>query len=620
MRKFILISLFVFTTVTLKAQSMEFLDINRVKAAFWADGTMFWDKVSSPLFEWPQDSGTHVNFSTALWLGGVNSTGTLMGAYRRYGTVGEDYFPGPLDTINGTIDSTTMAIYNKVWKINKTEVDQFILCNCLNPSDPSCTGYLIPNSILNWPGNPIVQSGGQNLLMDQQLAPYYDANGDGFYDPSDCDYPLVKCDQSLFFVYNDRGGLHMESQLPSIGLEVRAMAYACSCDSVTNLYPDLENTIFLDLEVIHRGADTLFQTYAGLYSDADIGGSPDDYIGTHVDEGYVYHYNADAFDNDYGGTQGYGALPPAHGIVYLKGPWMDANGVADFWDPSWDPGSAPSQSLAAIVDYTDTTRTSVVYGINGTGFNDSIVDNERLGLNRSKYVGGPIGDPNSSDDYYNAQRSMWNDGSFQTFGCDGYPSGSCASSSLAYFAYPDTSDPWNWGTKGIATSFAWSEFNTGGAPPVNPALDQRALGSAGPFTMFPGETNHLTYAFVTARTTTPADGQSLLALNQAVVNVKNIYFNGMSGCGFSIGLEEPGEELLIKMYPNPAEGTIWLESTDLDNANIRIVDLTGRCVYVIANQVSGSTISIPIENLVPGIYIVTITKEGSSKSLKLIKK
>lgn len=620
MRKHVyLIFISIVIGINLQAQSMEFLDINNAKAAFWADGTMFWDKVSAPLFEWPQDSGTHVNFATGLWIGGISSTDTLKGAYKRYGTTGDDFYPGPLDTIGtASIDSETVALYNRVWKITKAEVDQFRLCVCDNPSDPSCTGYTIPNSIIDWPGNPILQSGGQHLYMSQNLAPFHDEDGDGVYNPMDCDYPLVKCDQSLFFVFNDRGGPHMESLLPSIGLEIRAMAYACSCDSVTNLYPDLENTVFLDLQVINRGTDTIYQTYAGLYSDADIGGPMDDYVGTHVGEGYIYHYNADGFDEDVAGTQGFGALPPAHGMVYLEGPWMDPNGLADYWDPAWTPVSAPPAVMMAMntlaSDPLDTIRQSIIYGINGTGFEDTLIDNERLGLRTSKYMGTPLGDPTLGIHYYMAQRAFWNDGSAQVYGCGGYPTGGCVASPRAWMVYPDSSDHWDWGTKGIDPGFPWNEMMAGNTPG-----DRRSLGSAGPFTLMPGETNTLTYAFVTARSTATLDSLSLQALHQAVVNVKEVYYQGIPTCSQIVGLEQTPQVLEVKMYPNPATQSVWLESTELSNAHIRIVDMMGRCVYQLVSTGMNAAVNIPVESLATGMYTVLIMKNGAVTGLKLIK-
>jgi hypothetical protein len=617
-KKLLLVFLLAGINTLAKAQSaMNFLDINRVKAAFWSDGTMFWDKVANPLYEWPQDSGTHISHATGLWLGGVNGSGNLKGAYTRYLASGNDYFPGPLTIAAGSIDSNTMALYDRLWKLNKTEVDQFVLCNCVDPGNPSCAGYSIPASITQWPGNPIVELDGDNLLMDQQLAPYFDANADGVYNPNDCDYPLIKCDQSLFYVFNDRGGAHLESLLPSIGVEIRALAYACSCDS---LHPYLEDAIFLDLEMIHRGTDTLYQTYMGLHADADIGGAVDDYFGTHVAEGYVYHYNADPFDNSYNGQQGYGSIPPAQAIIYLQGPLMNANGVADFWDPAWDPNSPPVAAVNAILNLTDTTTANPSFGINGIGFNDAVVDNEQLGLTRTTY---PINyaDPVPGNDYYKSQRTFWYDGTAQVFGGNGYPAGAFAGASREWFSYSSNSDPYNWGAWGIAPSpfFLWSEYNTGGSPVVNPPGDRRSISASGPFTLMPGEVNKITYGFVSARATTMADSLSLSALHQSVLTVKSAYLQGLNGCGLPLGVDELAGEYRVALYPNPATDIVWLKADDLGIGRVKIFDLSGRLVQVNTIADHQSTMAISLDTFSPGVYIVVIENETGKTSLRMIR-
>ncbi|PIZ05521.1 MAG: hypothetical protein COY57_06840, partial [Flavobacteriales bacterium CG_4_10_14_0_8_um_filter_32_5] len=45
-------------------------------------------------------------------------------------------------------------------------------------------GYQIPDVILNWPAH-----GDPSLGQDWHLAPFYDRDGDDFYDPSQGDYP-----------------------------------------------------------------------------------------------------------------------------------------------------------------------------------------------------------------------------------------------------------------------------------------------------------------------------------------------------------------------------------------------------------------------------------------------
>lgn len=78
------------------------------------------------------------------------------------------------------------------------------------------------------------------------LAPFFDANNDGVYDPSDGDYPdygfdetVEECknrqrtdpvnlfgDYNIFWIFNDKGDVHTESNGQPIGLEVRAQAFS----------------------------------------------------------------------------------------------------------------------------------------------------------------------------------------------------------------------------------------------------------------------------------------------------------------------------------------------------------------------------------------------------------
>ncbi|MCB9272057.1 MAG: hypothetical protein H6561_21205 [Lewinellaceae bacterium] len=55
----------------------------------------------------------------------------------------------------------------------------------------------------------------------QGLASFYDRNGNGLYDPCDGDYPVIDIigchapqypDQMIFWIYNDAGGIHTQTQ------------------------------------------------------------------------------------------------------------------------------------------------------------------------------------------------------------------------------------------------------------------------------------------------------------------------------------------------------------------------------------------------------------------------
>jgi hypothetical protein len=520
------------------------LNVNNVRALIHSGGDMWWDLISNARYEVPKGSGKHSLYVGNLWIGGREAqTQTLKVAAQRYRTNGVDYWTGPLDTLgSAAIDAETCDLYDQLWQVSRQDVELFRLCNCLNPNDPSCEGYQVPESIKKWPGNPILQSNGQHLQMQNTLAPFYDNAGDGVYDYTDCDYPFydldntVDCktnrsallygDFTLWWVFNDKGNIHGESQGNAIGMEIRAQGFGF------NTNDEINNMTFYNYQLINRGTTTLEQCYFGVNTDADIGGAIDDYTGCDVERGFGFMYNADDFDNPYSGAQGYGANPPAIGIDFFLGPYMDDNGLADFWDKTWDPNNPPPVALAAMNllagDAQDTTRINATYGINGIGFDDTIPDNERFGMRRFVYYnnsGAVTGDPATGPEYYNYLRGFWKDNSRMVYGCNGYPSGSCAGSPKADFMFPGDSDPWNWGTKGVSASFSWSETNTGGSPNPNQAGDRRFVQSAGPFTLKPGAVNDITTGVVWARSSSGNSYESVLKVLAADLKAQSLFEN-----------------------------------------------------------------------------------------------
>lgn len=520
------------------------LNVNNVRALIHSGGDMWWDLISNARYEIPKGSNTHSLFVGNLWIGGREAqTQTLKVAAQRYRSNGVDYWTGPLDTLGtASIDAETCDLYDQLWSISRQEVELFRLCQCLNPSDPSCDGYQVPESIKKWPGNPILQSNGQHLVMQNILAPFYDASGDGVYDYTDCDYPFYDLDNTidcrtnrsallygdftLWWVFNDKGNIHGESQGNAIGMEIRAQGFGF------NTNDEINNMTFYNYQLINRGTTTLEQCYFGINTDADIGGAIDDYTGCDVERGFGFMYNADEFDNPYSGQNGYGANPPAIGIDFFLGPYMDNNGIADFWDKTWNPATGNPAATAAMnalaADTKDTTRFNATFGINGVGFDDTIPDNERFGMRRFVYYnnsGAVTGDPSNGPEYYNYLRGYWRDNSRMVFGCNGYPAGSCAASTKADFMFPGDSDPWNWGTKGVDPGFSWSETNTGGSPNPNPAGDRRFVQSAGPFTLMPGAVNDITTGVVWARASTGTSYESVLKVLAADIKAQSLFEN-----------------------------------------------------------------------------------------------
>lgn len=270
------------------------LDVNNVSALINNGGDMWWDLMGLPRYQVPKNSGRSTFFTQALWVGGINQNGSISLAGMRYRSSGVDYFSGPLNS-QGTTTDSACAAFDGIFEMTRTDVEDHK------------AGLNTSNAVLEWPGrgNPI------NNMPLQDLAPFVDVNGDGIYRASDGDYPLIKGDQALWYVFNDVGNLHTETGGEQIGIEVQVMAYAFEGSSHE------DNATFYDYTIINKG-ETLSDAYFSLFTDPDLGNGQDDYVGcdTLRDLGIVY--NADLLDEDNGGSLGYGTNPPLAGVRLLE--------------------------------------------------------------------------------------------------------------------------------------------------------------------------------------------------------------------------------------------------------------------------------------------------------------
>jgi len=356
--------------------SYDSLYLNNINALFSANGSHFYGE--GPKFEVPKFSGKSTIFLNTLWIGGLDSDSILHLCAQIYGqgpNVGpakscNDFWAGPV------MDSTAYSIYqdtiwNYVWNLKKSEIEY----HKSHWSDP---GYTPIHDILTWPGN-----GNVALGQAAKLAPFYDVNGDGIYNPYDGDYPLIKGDQSLFFIFNDDRNYHSETNGNRMKMEIHGMAYAFDLPGDSAFY----NTIFVNYTIFNRSARTYYHTYVGLFTDTDIGWAMDDYIGCDVERSSYFGYNGTPIDGN-GQPEAYGAHPPAQSVTILGGPYLDPDGIDN---PCFD---AYGHQLCNA-------------SVNGTNFGDSIVDNERYGMttfvyfnNNSSGVSSYMVDPILAPDYY----------------------------------------------------------------------------------------------------------------------------------------------------------------------------------------------------------------------------
>ncbi len=514
------------------ATAKLFMEFNDVRALIEQGGSMFQDRAAgNASYEIPRGSGLHVIYAGALWMGGTDVNGQLKLAGLTFRNVGNDFWPGPL-TVDpsssnynpnqpvgdgvirahgeANIDVDVCVAYDKFYTIRKSEVIQYTIwwnCDqdmsgegCDEVSQPSAD---VMNRINNWPAH------GDFFTQDYYLAPFYDFDNNGVYDPSAGDTPWyddilgrddIQCgvdrrislfgDETNWWVFNDKGNIHTESQGEPIGMEIRAQAFSFATSDEVN------RMTFFNYELINRGTQTLFNTYFSQYLDADIGNFADDYVGCDVSRGLSYIYNGNLIDNGTGGPS-YGVNPPAVGVDFFEGPYQDSDGkdnVGPYYDPVGDSLIVPTVS-EALAD------NGIVYSGIGLGYGDSIVDNERFGMRGFVYYTGsgtayPYRDPVNASEYYNFMRGTWANGELTYYGGLGSIGSPGVTNIETDYMYPRDSDPLNWGTGGVEPGFDWDENTNSNAP-----ADRRFVQSAGPFTLTPGAVNNITVGIVYGRGT-----------------------------------------------------------------------------------------------------------------------
>jgi hypothetical protein len=388
---------------TANAQTFEYLDINQVKARVNSGGDLHWDPTTGNSgYECPKGSGKNYGSAANIWLGGIDVGGQLKLAAQTYRQGGVDFWPGPLDVATASTNSATVNQYNRVWKLNKTDIDDF-LTNLANGNVQN--GSFTPAAdLLSWPANGDLSQNYAGIL-----APYMDVNADAIYNPMDGDYPLIKGDQAIYTIFNDNYLAHQSSGGQAIGTEIHLMAYAYGPCSITSSNSFLNYTTFYNFKIINRSSFSLLNSYAGLFNDQEI--SSNDLTGCDVNDNYAYTYNTSGTNN------------PAIGVVQLKGPFADSgNGIDDDND--------------LIVDelWEQLPITNFMY------FNNS-------------FPGVPLSqtDPSNATEYYQYMSGFWKDGTPLTCGGNGY-----GGSIPTKFAYPS-----NTYTNGPCGSSSWMETGVG---------------------------------------------------------------------------------------------------------------------------------------------------------------
>ena len=313
MKKYLLLFCFASASFTVSFAQIPFpnydtISANNISTRIMVHGDMFWDIPDGVAdCHFPRHSPASMNFASALWMSGYDAGNNLHIASQMYRQNGNDYWPGPL--IGDTITYAVSQEWANIWKVNASDITTFLGLSVHTVANT-------PPSILSWPGNGNIYAtgnGGIPLTVSGDMAPFADLNGNGIYEPLQGEYPAIRGDQALWWVFNDHGPSHNCSGGRPLGIEVHAMAYEYNRGTA------LDNVLYFDYNLTNKSTNSYSNFRLAQWDDVDLGWYLDDYIGFDSTWRLGIGYNGTNDDGAGGGhpVNSYGLYPPAMGITMI---------------------------------------------------------------------------------------------------------------------------------------------------------------------------------------------------------------------------------------------------------------------------------------------------------------
>lgn len=297
------------------------LQRNNVKAVVQSNGALF-QNLNQGQFIVPYEPGQpeiSALRGAGLWLGGVAPNGNLKVAAQLYNEAGKADFQAGLHPQH----AGGLPELNKVWRVTREQIE----AHRADFEDNGIIDHPIP-AIFGWPGNGngFFSDYNQGMTLpftSSGMAPYWDVDGTGNYDPENGDYPYFIArgcagaeippvpDEMLWFTFNDAMA-HTQTGADRLNVEVQATVFAYGCQETGS---PLNDAVFVYYKIIYLGTEQLSDTYFGMFTDIELGNAGDDYAGCDPERQLIFAYNSDANDEGF-----YGANPPVVAVDHLRGP------------------------------------------------------------------------------------------------------------------------------------------------------------------------------------------------------------------------------------------------------------------------------------------------------------
>lgn len=535
---------------TLTAQQSVVVQNGQLRAHFSSRGLANNFSEEGPLlsyFDVSDQAYKPLAFAAALWLGSQSPDGALSLNARTYG--------------NGAVQ--TSGLLPKVFQVSGDQ----ILAHRADYQDDGQIDIPLPD-IYGWPahGNPYFSDYHDGLalpdLSPEMLAPFRDVDGNGAYNPSAGDFPVLAEASCADFEGLDILPTQMNWCLyeveaphsePAYLVQANLFYFRCQENNALN------NTLFLKHKVLKAQEAPGADHYWSVWADLELGNGLDDYVGSFPERELAFIYNADNEDENASPFLGFGENPPVFGLKVLAGP-----------------NEAPEQPLRL---------SSLMHYFNGSSGN----------------FPSATSDPTNLQEFFNYMTGKWRDGQPLTEGGLGY-----GGEQAANFAFPGLP----------AQEGIWTEHGNS-----NPLGDRRVLLNFGPFSDYvEGDTKTLHTAFIYSDNGSGHLNQAE-ALQMRSDSIQAFFYNcyNPEGSGFSpCNLTLTGTDTRvtarpkIKAFPNPTTGQLQVEA-NIPIETMEVLDSQGNTVY------RGATPDrIDFSHLPKGIYILRVQAAGQLAHQKIV--
>jgi hypothetical protein len=547
------ISCLIFISVWLHGQSHVPIFHGDLKCHLGPNGALN-NPTSLGWIELEDDGDWHpLMYNTGWWLLEFNSDSVV--TENRFAELAYGGIPGPNELPWG------YEHYEKVWSVTAADIGAHLV----DLADNGQIDNPIP-SIFGWPGrgNPhfLEYSGGIIPLLLGEMAPFFDSDGDGIYDPAVGDYPVLQLDdcqnpiipsQMHWCMYR----IDWSGKLDVTPLEVQVCLFSLGCEEDDH---PLNKTLFIQHVLLEKyespsaGHDNLL---VGWHFAPLFGLNSNQYIGTFPQRNTAFVYSADNDDWDFGEN------PPSFAFDLLS------------WPKALDAHPEPLKGIRHF------------FG-NGVGTPPP----------------PPTFPPATIHELKNNMQGLWLNGEPMTVGGIGY--GGTEPTNFSFPGLPEQPGGWT----------EWEAQN-------NPIWDRRVLFYLSPFDIEPNSRNEFLMAF-TYSDTESGHLAEVTHLRDQLDAVQGYFDNcfqlqttpGFPGCSLlpsEVSSPKAGNPTW-SLSPNPAQTYVQVEIPGEPGGTLTLLDVTGQVVRHI--PVKETVETIDTSDLPGGLYLIRWVDKQQRVSVK----